>query len=280
MRFKPGVSADDHTMATLKRVLESAKQLRHGSKLGFTHEYGLWAIGAQHELSGLFRSQDVVDFVITPRFLAAGAVNPPAAAEAIIYGELDRFIADLSDVIAALANDRARWHLESWIVVPDTNVLLHHPEPFWEINWHELLNRKPRDRREALFNDLTPINVVLPIIVVDELDSQKRKGQGPVKARARQTLQRVDQLLEDVETDRQAVIPRGDDSSGVVTLEVVIDPLSHVRLPDPDSEIADRVLSIRQLANRRVTLLTYDTGMALRARSVGVDVQHLDPPPS
>lgn len=276
MRFKPGVSADDRTMQVLRQVLETARTLRNGSKQGFVHEYVRWAGDAQYALSGVFRSQDVVEFIVTPRFLAAGAVSPPAAAEVIIYGELDRFIADLSDVIEVLDKDRSRWHLDSWIVVPDTNVLLEHSERFWEIEWHDLLDKAPRDRKEMLRQGKEPINVVLPIIVVDELDTQKRKGQGPVRARAREALRRLDELLAGVAPDGQAVLAYGDDSRGAVTLEVVIDSLSHVRLPDADSEIADRALWISEVANRRVTLLTGDTGMALRARSVGANVQKLD----
>ena len=59
---------------------------------------------------------------------------------------------------------------------------------------------------------------------------------------------------------------------GEVTIELVFDPPGHVRLPINDDEIIDRALAIEPLADRKVTLLTYDTGQSTRARSAGLQV--------
>jgi hypothetical protein len=45
---------------------------------------------------------------------------------------------------------------------------------------------------------------------------------------------------------------------------LVFDPLGHVRLLSNDDEIIDRALAIEPLADRKVTLLTYDTGQSTR----------------
>jgi hypothetical protein len=48
-----------------------------------------------------------------------------------------------------------------------------------------------------------------------------------------------------------------------------------VRLPGNDDEIIDRALAIEPLADRKVTLLTYDTGQSTQARSAGLQVVKL-----
>jgi hypothetical protein len=65
-------------------------------------------------------------------------------------------------------------------------------------------------------------------------------------------------------------IPRGR-----VTVEVLLDPPGHVRLPIADDEIIDRAVAVQPLAGRRVTLLTFDTGQSTRARSAGLEVRKL-----
>ena len=55
-----------------------------------------------------------------------------------------------------------------------------------------------------------------------------------------------------------------------VTIELVFDPPGHVRLAIDDDEIIDRALAVGPLADRKVTLLTYDTGQSTRARNAGL----------
>ncbi|MET7355487.1 hypothetical protein [Streptomyces mirabilis] len=59
-------------------------------------------------------------------------------------------------------------------------------------------------------------------------------------------------------------------------VEVLLDQPGHVRLPNADDEIIDRALGAHLLAGRHgVTLLTYDTGQATRARTTGLHVRKL-----
>jgi hypothetical protein len=60
-----------------------------------------------------------------------------------------------------------------------------------------------------------------------------------------------------------------------VTLEIVLDQPSHVRLPIEDDEIIDRAATIRLIAGRDVRLLTCDTGQATRGRIAGLTVTKL-----
>jgi hypothetical protein len=55
-------------------------------------------------------------------------------------------------------------------------------------------------------------------------------------------------------------------------IELVVDPLGYVRLAINDDETIGRALAIELLADRKVTLLTYDTGQSTRARNAGLQV--------
>jgi len=51
-----------------------------------------------------------------------------------------------------------------------------------------------------------------------------------------------------------------------VDMEILYDPPGHVRLPVNGDEIVDRTLAAGPLAGKAVTLVTFDTGQAFRAR--------------
>jgi hypothetical protein len=63
-----------------------------------------------------------------------------------------------------------------------------------------------------------------------------------------------------------------------VTIEVVLDPPGHRRLPISDDEIIDRTLAIQSLAARPVPLITYDTAQSTRARGAGLKAVKLSVP--
>jgi hypothetical protein len=66
--------------------------------------------------------------------------------------------------------------------------------------------------------------------------------------------------------------PRG------ILADVFFDPPGHARLPIADDEIIDRALAAQCLTGTTVTLLTFDTGQAARARNAGLAVSKLSRP--
>ncbi len=60
-----------------------------------------------------------------------------------------------------------------------------------------------------------------------------------------------------------------------MTLEILLDPPGHARLPINDDEIVDRAVTVQTTAGRDVTLITYDTGHASRGRVAGLEVRKL-----
>jgi predicted ribonuclease YlaK len=124
------------------------------------------------------------------------------------------------------------------------------------------------------------VTVLVPIVIVDELDRLKESKDKRVRWRAGYTLAVLDRLLAD--GAGRARLRPGDGmpgpdglTGGEVTIELIFDPPGHVRLPGNDDEIIDRALAIEPLADRKVTLLTYDTGQSTRARSAGLQVVKL-----
>ncbi|MFD8477547.1 PIN domain-containing protein [Streptomyces globisporus] len=106
--------------------------------------------------------------------------------------------------------------------------------------------------------------VAVPMVVVDELDRLKESRVSPhARWRARAGLAVLDRLL------------TGPAKLGFTEVEVLPDSPGHVRLPDEDDEIVDRTLALRTMAAGPVTLVTYDTGMALRAKMADVPCQKL-----
>ncbi|SCL19948.1 hypothetical protein GA0074692_0745 [Micromonospora pallida] len=65
---------------------------------------------------------------------------------------------------------------------------------------------------------------------------------------------------------------------GEVTVEVVLDPPGHTRLPHNDAEIVARAVEIQTLAGRPIRLVTYDTKMRMRGRDAGLRVDKVEVP--
>lgn len=123
------------------------------------------------------------------------------------------------------------------------------------------------------------VHVLVPLLVVDELDRLKRDSQA--RTRARVALKMLNDVFARVSEDRtMSLLRKADDTPGPdglpglgpITMELLFDPPNHERLPDPDAEIVDRALAVQSLAGRPVTMVTYDISMALRARYAGLKV--------
>lgn len=259
-------------MDTLRSVLMSLAGLRNASDIGLLHEYMMWAADAQRMLLGIIRADDVEAAIVTSRYLAVGAIVVPAAANIMIRDEIERLQLVLARFVDELNEQRKRWHVTAALAVPDTNFFVHHPQDLMTVGWrHEL-------GLDIDWDSHMLVRLIVPMIVIDELDRLKDRGQGPAKTRARHTLRKIDELTKGGKPTRPVTIRQRDQTGGAVTLEVFIDDLAHERLPHADSELIDRVLHIEQVSSQKVTILTGDTGMALRARAAGVQVVKVDMP--
>lgn len=120
--------------------------------------------------------------------------------------------------------------------------------------------------------------LLVPLVVVDELDGLEKSRNTHERWRAGYTLAVLDRVFanstapgrlafEGVPAPGDGLQPPGD-----ITIELLFDPPGHVRLPVNDDEIVDRVMAVQPLTGRDVTLLTYDTGQPMRARNAELRV--------
>ena len=116
---------------------------------------------------------------------------------------------------------------------------------------------------------------MVPLIVIDELDSAKRSSQQRVRGRARATLR----LLNDLAPAPDSAKPLAEasiDKLRPVEIRLLLDPTGHIRLPDADSELLDRAQDLATITERKPRIVTYDTGMVVRARALGMHVHRLE----
>jgi hypothetical protein len=111
-----------------------------------------------------------------------------------------------------------------------------------------------------------------------ELDRLKRSGDPRRRWRAGYTLSVMEQAFADPRVPGLLHDPAADGTRGGVILDLLLDPRGHVRLPINDDEIIDRALAAQALAGTAVTLLTFDTSQAQRARTAGLRVNKLTVP--
>lgn len=122
-----------------------------------------------------------------------------------------------------------------------------------------------------------PVHIVLPILVLDELDDLKESTKQHTRYRARETLKWLAQRLRSSQTTRireglAREIEGNREIRGDVFLDVLLDDPGHQRLPIADDEIVDRAAVIASLSGRDATLITNDTSQAYRARIAGLQV--------
>lgn len=272
----PGVGLDRlrQTLFELSAELTNARATPGKSGDGYK-AYIRWANNAAQSLATQISATDVDRLVLGRRYWHLQSM--PEQGEAGRLGNLlaaefhDRSLL-LDTTVSALDADIKRWARAGVVVVADTSFYLTHPDKIEDTDLTPLLGI----REEA-------VRLVVPIVVVDELDQLKRSGDKTVRWRAAYTLAVLDRLLphptqpaqlraEDFSAIDQQTggIPRGE-----VTVELLLDPPGHRRLPIADDEIVDRALAAQTRSGRTVTMLTYDTGQALRARTAGLMVKKL-----
>lgn len=231
-----------------------------------------WATDAVERLDSLVSSTDIDRLVLTKRYdqLLAGLDNftigtTQRLVNQLVSAELRQRTAVFTAAAETLAQELQRWQQRGMPVVADSSFYVHHPYKLEETDFAELL-------------DITehPVHLLVPMVVVDELDQLKESKARQARWRARYTLAVLDQVFQkstehavlrqaDAEVQRNTGVRRGE-----VTVQLLFDPPGHVRLPINDDEIVDRALAIKPLSGREVTVLTYDTGQATRARVAGL----------
>jgi hypothetical protein len=154
------------------------------------------------------------------------------------------------------------------VAVLDTSAFQEY-DRFWKADWAKVAEADPPHVSEPGL----PIRLVVPLLVVEELDGQKRHPNGRVREAARDALRHLRELPQ-VSTDAVANVLRLDDR---VTMEIFLDDPAHARLPMNDAEIIDRAVELRSLfpVSRRLILVSGDVSMEFRAEGMGLEARHV-----
>jgi hypothetical protein len=188
------------------------------------------------------------------------------ALNGLVSTELDQRVAAFDDAIKALDTQIKRWSSSELLAMPDSSFYIRHPDKLAEADFDPLIGARGH-----------PICILVPMIVIDELDRLKDSSSDrQVRWRAGHTLGVIDGLFQTttgvarLRPQEPAVSATGRTARGEVIIELLYDLPRHTRLPINDDEIIDKAVAIQPLANRGVTLITYDTGQSTRARSAGL----------
>jgi hypothetical protein len=263
-KLLPGTQVDA-VLDALTSLTNRLSNVGTGDKWTVLTGYLRWANDAADQLSTLVSAQDVAHLVLTRRHWALQGIAPPANEALMSLLQLE--IRERSRAFAATGEDLQR-AIDRWkqhpghLVVADTNIYLHHPDAFTDMDWRALIEAREYDW----------IQLVLPLLVVDELDRAKH---GNARTKARVTLRAVDALFTDAQWAARLPDSGGHDR---VRAHLLLDGARHERLPHADSELVDRCRALAAIAGRDVTLMTFDTGMAIRARSASLAVKKLPDP--
>ncbi|MEU7935234.1 PIN domain-containing protein [Micromonospora echinofusca] len=161
----------------------------------------------------------------------AVATTGPRIVRALVNQQLTERMDDFGAAIADLQQQTQRFEGDDLLVVLDTNVFMHHPQEIEDLDVHALIYRA-----------FEPLRIVVPMVVVDELDRLKRTGDGKGRARARYGVAYIDRLFRNGGLIRPADLSDNETPRGRVRLDVLFDSPGHVRQSRPDDEIVDRAV--------------------------------------
>jgi rRNA-processing protein FCF1 len=225
--------------------------------------YVRWATEHARLLRQYVEHQNVERLVLTKAFysLLDNSTGSSPRGFPLLGGELEARLADLDRESKELSHAIDRWGSGPPLVVLDTNAYLHAANQFTELDLGGLVGDE--------------WHLLVPMVVVDELDRHKRSRQTPtdhqerLSTRARQALVLIERHLGSVGEPRPL-----DETPHLI--EILPDPPGNRRLPIADDEIVQCAADVQAVAGRTVHIVTNDTGMLVRARAAGLDAHRLE----
>ncbi|MFJ4001772.1 PIN domain-containing protein [Streptomyces parvus] len=252
----------DNVLSALRSVFTAAGNLdsqHHSSAYGRLLAYLEWANDSLRLLVGQISASDIDRLIRTRMYQSlldgvghlAGS-DQQRLVNGLLANEVRERVVALEAAVGAFQRQMRRWPAMTSVLVLDTSVFIKHETKLEDTDFFVLAGAGA----EA-------VRVTVPMVVVDELDRLKESRDKQVRWRAGYSLAVLDRLLE------------SNERLGLVKVEALFDNPGHVRLPDEDDEIVDRALAVHTIAAGSAQLVTYDTGMAMRAKWANLPVLKL-----
>jgi hypothetical protein len=248
----PGPGAVDNAINALAQV---AGQLYGCRSCTFHEMQGSWLRWweiADAQLRNIFAEDDLVVAPYRTRAEIAGLPGGRGGQE-LMAREAQVWIEKLEEVIRGLRALKPFIERIGRVIVPDTSAFIEGPD-FTTFGWQEL----------ACVPATHAVTLVVPILVIEELDELKRHRSSRVQQKARGTLRELWRLHGSAPLDAASL------AGQATTIEVFTDDPWHARRPVPDDEIVDRAAAIRDIIGREVRLAAADNAMLYRAAASGV----------
>lgn len=228
--------------------------------------YLTWSEDVEPQLRNVFQPEFVTDLVRTTGYWTLRTISPDAIRlNTLIRTEYEGRGRAMDGLIQQLKQEQVRWEKKAApLIVPDTTMFLDKDHPVDSINWAAEIGAKIDAR------------LVVPLIVIHELDRLKRQGNNTTGTLARTAIRWLSERLPKDVDGYSAVLG---DATPATTVEAYVHR-GPSRPDDADGIIIEFCLWLAAISNLPTTLLTRDLGMSLRARSQGIEVVHIRPPAS
>lgn len=258
----------EQAIETLRQVAVDAANLAGQSagrgNMQILDLYLSWTVNAERLLGNILGPNTVTDLIHGPQYwaLRTATEQTPRLTQLVLI-ETDRCQQLLSAAADQLCKERDRWHSHAaTLVVPDTNMFLQQDTPFEQIDWHTAIRSR------------IDVRLVLPLVVVHELDRLKRQGNNTTSKMARHSLK---WLAENLPTTPHGEPTKLSAGYPQTTIEVYVQD-GPARPEDADEFIITFARQLASISGRRTKLVTRDLGMRIRATALGVEAIQLPDP--
>lgn len=248
----------EQAIATIRQLGQSCGNLNgrvQGPDDTGWYAYLNWAEECERQLRNIFADPAIVHGAYSERYWKIAQKAAPSRTAVLIMTEVRAQQDRLNELAATLLKFQALGKRDGHLLVLDTNVLLHF-QRIDKIPWRDVMG-------------VEKIRLVLPLMVLDELD-RKRSAGGSIARRARSATKPLDDLEKEISELGYGTLSAPNHGT---TVEYLLDPRGHRRQPDPDGEILDRATFLHRITGRRVYVATNDIGMRVRltARQDGLE---------
>jgi hypothetical protein len=243
----------------LQEYANEAGNARSGDMYG---RYITWTENAERMLGNDFEPETVDELIHTTRYWTLRTSPDMHRLPALVDAELASRQTVLEAAEQTLRRERDRWRARpATLVVVDTNIFLEPGRSILDTDWLTLMNSRPG------------VRLVVPLIVIHELDRLKRQGNSTTARLAREAIRWLATTLPASSTGTSLLLS-GEDHRGV-TIEVAVQD-GPARPDDADGVIIRFAQQLRLVSGMVTKLVTRDLGMQLRAQLLDVDAVLLE----
>ena len=219
--------------------------------------YLIWVENAEIQLRNLFMDGFLADDLISQRYFYIRQIVPRSGQPRpwqLVQAERDLQKNRIDQVISNIKNLNKLKEVEGTPLILDTHVFLHF-NSFKTIDWLKEFG-------------LESARLIIPLVVLDQLDDKTFSPNRKLAKRADKVLRDLDEYIVNADASRTQIQSK-------VTLEVLVDDLSHRRKSNEDSIIIEQATFLNQILDKKVILVTGDRGMRVRSYPQGIELKFL-----